>query len=113
MSQITYSWNFTAFDCYPQAEGETDVVFTIHYTYLGTDGEHTASVYSTVPVTYQAGDPYIPFNELTPEIVTGWTVEALGAEQVAAMQTNIAGQIEQQINPSQVTLPPPWTTPQQ
>lgn len=109
---LTYSWDFPAFDCYPTQDGYTDVVFTVHWRYNAADEDgHTAVVYSMQAVSYKEGDPFVPFADLTPEIVTGWVEAAMGPEQVAALQANLAEQIEQQIHPSQVTLSPPWQTP--
>lgn len=106
----TYEWNFPAFDAYPIEAGETDVVYTVHYTYTATDGEYVGSVYGTVGVTYEAGSPFTPFADLTKDQVEGWVVDALGEETVAAMKASVDGQIENQINPKSVTLPPPWAT---
>ena len=106
----TYTWQFPALDCYPQAEGETDVVFTIHWRYEATDGDYVGSVYGTVGVTYEAGEPYTPFNQLTEAQVQGWVEDALGEEQLAAIKANVDGQIENQINPTTVSLTPPWMT---
>ena len=108
-----YEWNFPAFDAYPQEAGETDVVYTVHYTYTATDGEYVGSVYGTVGVTYEAGSPFTPFADLTKDQVEGWVVDALGEETVAAMKANVDGQIENQINPKTITLSPPWATPQE
>lgn len=108
---ITYSWTITQLDCYPQAEGETNVVFTAHWTCSGTDGAHNASVYSTTGLNYVAGSPYTPYNQLTQAQVVGWVQEALGAEQVAAYEANVATQIANQINPPVVTPPLPWVNP--
>lgn len=106
---ITYSWEFPAFDCYPSKDGYADVVFIIHWRYNAADEDgHTATAYSTQSVAYKDGDPFIPFADLTPEVVVGWVEAAMGAEQVAALQASLAEQIEQQVNPTQVTLPPPW-----
>ena len=106
-----YKWTFPAFDAYPQSEGEKDVIFTIHYTYTADDGAgHVGSVYGTVGVTYQAGEPFTPFAQLTEPQVQAWVETALGEETVAAMKLNVDGQIENQINPKIVTLPPPWVT---
>ena len=45
----TYTWSFPTLTAYPQAEGQTDVVYTEHWTLTGTDGNgHTGSVYATV-----------------------------------------------------------------
>jgi len=46
---------------------------------------------------------------LTEAQVQGWTTAALGAEQVAQLEANIDAQIQQQITPTSVNLPPPWS----
>jgi len=105
-TQIT--WSVTAMDCYPQAEGQTDVVFTVHWTCSGVDGTYTGSVYSTCGVTYAAGTPYTPYAQLTQDQVLGWIwgsgVDKASAE--AAVQT----QIDNQINPPVVSPALPWAT---
>lgn len=109
---LTYTWDFPAFDCYPDQDGYVDVVFTVHWRYnAADDAGHTAVVYSTQAVSYKEGDPFVPFADLTPEIVEGWMVDAMGPERIAELQGNLAAQIEQQIHPKQVTLPPPWSAP--
>lgn len=106
---ITNTWNVVQMNCYPQEAGETDVVFTIHWTLTGDDGEgHTGSVYGTVGVTYNPDDPFTPYNQLTLEQCVAWVKDALGAEQVDSYEANVAKQIENQINPTTVTLPIPW-----
>ena len=51
LTSITMTWDVTQMDCYPQADGETDVVFTVHWTCSGSqtvNGKtYTGSVYST------------------------------------------------------------------
>ncbi len=106
---ITYTWQINAMDCYPQADGQTDVVFTVHWTLLGTDGTYNGSVYGTVGVTYTAGSPYTPYADLTQAQVVGWVEAALGAEQVASLEANVATQIQNQINRTVVTPPLPWS----
>ena len=106
---ISNTWTVTALDCYPEAEGETDVVFTVHWTLSGTDGTYSGSVYSTTGVTYTAGSPYTPYADLTEAQVVGWVQAALGEEQVAAYEANVAKQIEDAINPPVVNPPLPWS----
>lgn len=105
----TYTWSFPTLAAYPTYEGETDVVFTVHWVLSGSDGDgHSGSVYGAVNVTYAAGTPFTPYADLTEEQVQGWVVEALGPEQVAVYEANIDNQIEQQVSPTIVNLPPPW-----
>lgn len=105
----SYKWSFPALDAYPDVDGETDVVFTVHYVLTGDDGQgHVASVYGTVGVTHDAKAPFTPFADLKETQVTEWTLNALGKETVDAMYANIDGQIEDQINPKSISLTPPW-----
>ena len=104
----TITWTITAMDCYPQAEGQTDVVFTCHWTCSGVQDTYSASVYSTCSVTYTAGSPYTPYADLTQNEVLSW-IWASGVDQ-AATEAAVNQQIAQQINPSVVQPPLPWVT---
>ena len=107
---VVNTWNVVQMDAYPEYEGEQDVVFTVHWTLTGVDGDYTGSVYGSVGVTLDPESPFTPYNELTLEQVIGWVQDALGAEQVAAYEANVAQQIADQKNPPVVTPPLPWVT---
>lgn len=106
---ITNTWSVVSMDCYPELDGETDVVFTVHWTLNGTDGTYAGSVYGSVGVTLDPDAPFTPYASLTQAQVVGWVQDALGEEQVAAYEANVAQQIENQINPPVVTPPLPWS----
>jgi len=105
---ITNTWAVVQMDCYPEYDGDTDVVFTVHWTLNGTDGTYNGSVYGSVGVTLDAGATFTPYADLTEAQVVGWVQAALGEEQVASYEANVAQQIEDQINPPVVTPPLPW-----
>ena len=104
----TTNWTVTAMDAYPQAEGQTDVVFNVHWTCAGTDGTYNGSVYSTCGVTLNPDAPYTPYADLTQQQVLGW-IWASGVDQTAT-EAAVAQQIENQINPPVVTPALPWAT---
>ena len=106
---VTNTWLIEQMDCYPTAEGQTDVVFTIHWRINAADGANTATDYGTVGVTYVAGSPYTPYADLTQAQVIGWVQESLGAEQVAKIEASLATNIANQINPPVVSPPLPWS----
>lgn len=106
---VSYQWNVQQMDAYPELDGETDVVFTVHWTLTGTDGTYTAGVYGSVGVTVDPDAPFTPYADLTQEQVIGWVQSALGEEQVAAYEANVATQIADQIDPPVVTPPLPWS----
>jgi hypothetical protein len=105
---ITNTWSVVQMDCYPEADGETDVVFTVHWTLTGTDGTYTGSVYGSQGVSINPDTPFTPYADLTEAQVIGWVQDAMGPEQVAAYEANVAQQIANQINPPVVTPPLPW-----
>jgi len=100
----TYDWNCKTVDVHPQEEGETNVVYNVHWIVTGVDGDYSATNIGTQIVPLSEGDTFIPFEDLTNEIVVGWTKEAMGEEQVKAIETSIASQIEEEINPTSVTM---------
>ena len=102
----TYTWEVSRMDCYPQAEGETDVVFTVHWRCNGTDGTYNGTVYSTSGVQYKGGTPFTPYNELTLEQVLAWVWDS-GVDKDAT-EAAVAKQIEDQVNPPVVYPPLPW-----
>ena len=34
---VVNTWNVVQLDCYPDVDGEVDVVFTVHWTLTGTE----------------------------------------------------------------------------
>jgi len=109
---ITNTWNISALDVKPQVDNLQDYVVTVHWTLTATDGaDHTGSVYGTVSFEVDpTKSDYVSYADLTEAEVITWTQGALGAEQVAAYEANVATQIENQINPPIVTPALPWAT---
>jgi hypothetical protein len=95
-------------DCYPEYEGEADVVFAVHWQLSATDDTYNGSAYGSIGLTLDPDAPFTPFADLTQEQVIGWVQDAMGEEQVASLEANVAKQIEDQINPPVVAPPLPW-----
>ncbi len=104
----TNTWAVVQMNAYPEYDGEPDVVFTVHWTLTATDGTYTGSVYGSIGVSLTEGSTFTPYADLTEAQVIGWVQNAMGWEQVAAYEANVAGQIESQLNPTVVTPPLPW-----
>jgi hypothetical protein len=103
-----YTWQLGPLDVKLAEDGLTNVVYNVHWRLVGTDGNYSASVYGTAGVPAPT-DEFTPYDQLTEAQVQEWVVEALGTEQVAAYEANIAGQIELQKNPVDASLQPPWS----
>ena len=107
---ITTTWVIEQMNCYPTADGQTDVVFNVAWRANATNGIYNATAYGTVGVTYEAGSPYTPYDQLTQAQVVGWVQSALGEERVASIEANLATQIDNQVNPPVVNPPLPWAS---
>ena len=108
---ITYDWNCKTVDVHPKEEGETDVVYNVHWIVTGISDQldpegnpYSARNIGTQIVQLDPGTPFLPFEDLTNEIVVEWTQDAMGEEQVTAIETNISSSIELLINPVSITL---------
>jgi hypothetical protein len=82
-------------------------VVTVHWTASQTDGDYSASTYSTVGFTEQPGGTYIPYADLTEAQVIGWVQDSLGTEGVAAVDSSLAANIADQKAPK-VATGTPW-----
>lgn len=104
----TYTWAVNSLNCLPSEDGQTNIVSMVHWAVNGTNGTYTASIYGTQPLSYISGTPFISYDELTQDIVIGWTKDAMGVEQVASIEQNLDNQIANLANPPIVTPPLPW-----
>ena len=103
---ITNTWGIVQLDAYPEKDGLTDVVFTVHWNLTGDDGEgHTGYAYGSVGVTLDPETPYTPFAQLTQDEVLGWVWETVNKDETEA---SVTAQVNNLVNPPVITPPLPW-----
>ena len=120
---ITYKWDIPQMNAHIQADGQDNVIYTVHYRYTGSefvpDGAGnqppTGKTYSSTNIgtqgyTYVAGEPFVPYEntEAFEAVVIGWLE---GSLDVAAMQAGIASAIAVQIAPVNEDLYFTWQNP--
>lgn len=105
---ITYNWIIEQMEAYPEKDGHTDVVFTVHWRANANEGNYNATSYGSVGVTLDPDGDFTPYANLTQAQVVGWVKDALGAEQVDDIERGLAGQIEHLKSPPVVRPPIPW-----
>ena len=111
---ITYKWDIPQMNAHIEAEGEDNVIYTVHYRYTGSE-ESGGEIYSSTNIgtqsyTYVAGDPFVPYadTEAFEAVVIGWLEGSLN---VPAMQANIAATIAAEITPVNEDLYFTWMNP--
>jgi hypothetical protein len=70
----------------------------VHYNVSATDGDHQASIYGSINYAQTPGEVYVPYVDLTQDIVVNWVQEALGKDTV---EMSLQGQIDALKNPVQ------------
>ena len=109
-----YNWVVNAVDCHSSANGQSNVVFNVHWGVNGNDGvantSNTAYIYGTQAIQYNANTSFTPVANLAPSTVISWVQAAMGANQVAAIQSSLDTQIAAKQTPAVITLTLPTGT---
>jgi hypothetical protein len=101
---MTYTWNNKTVDTYPSLEGNTDVIFNVHWRLTGEDTDgNVGSTYGTIALDTTDLSSFTSFADITEEQINGWVEAAMGEEEVQAKKDAIDAQIAELVNPSVVT----------
>ena len=100
-----FNWQIVSMSAYAQIDGQSDVVFQVNWRCESVEGRFAAVSTGSVPVTYTAGSPFTPYDQLTQEQVWGWINPSIDRPEIEA---NLQAMIDEQKNPPVVTPPLPW-----
>lgn len=99
---VNFKWNVNPLDCVISEDGMTNVVKIVNWRLIGTDENGVSSdIYGAQSFPAPSQENYIPFDELTQEIVVGWLSSVLD---VPAMEAQIEAAIYLINNPVMVQL---------
>lgn len=101
----TFTTTITAM--YTMQQPDPNYVVNVLWEVTGVDGEYTASIGGNTQFTSQQGPDFIPYDQLTPQIVIGW----IPADALASAQACVQGQIDSMITPpvSPANTALPWS----
>lgn len=105
-----FTWVVTSL--YTQTiNGEQNYVVVAQYDVIGIDGQYTATISDLQRFSTSSVTPFVPYEDLTNEVVIGWIQSQLGAEGVQNIEQSIQGKIDSQINPPSIpqNTPLPWS----
>ena len=111
---INYNWEVTSMSTIAASPTEPNYVVQANYSVIATSVEQP-EIFSIINdaafFTPQEGQPnYIPYEDLTNDIVIGWVKAQLGENGVLSVEETLAAQVEALINPtpSPEPTPLPW-----
>jgi hypothetical protein len=90
---------------------DPNYVVTAVWTVFGQDGQCSGAYTGSTEFDSQQSSAFIPYNQLTQEIVLGWVQTALGEQGIAEAQANVQAQIDYQkgLNVGPQVTPLPWS----
>lgn len=92
---ISFDWVIEQMDRQP-----TDgFVVTVHYRVIAQDGLFYADNYGVLNYNEQPGESFIPYEDLTQEIVVGWVQDSLGKD---AVETGLTNRIDALKHPDKI-----------
>ena len=108
---ISYTWDVSQCDVYPQNSGKSNVVHAVNWKLTATDDAHqdkdgvdiSSTVISVQNIDTSDLSSFINWSDLTASDVQGWVETAMGSTEVARLKSSLDGMITQQISPSSVT----------
>ena len=110
----TYEWRIDALHAALEAEGLENVVRTVFYSVVGTEGTNPSITFTygglSVDVPQPDPDaPFVPYEDLTEEETVSWVQAAYSEEALAFLYATIDERLEVLKTPPSVPLPLPWT----
>jgi hypothetical protein len=95
---------------YTLQQPDPNYVVNVLWELTGVDGVYTATLGGNTVFSSSQTSNFIPYDQLTNEIVIGWVQNALGADGVASYEATVQGQINAKMNPpvSPQITPLPW-----
>ena len=108
---MAVTWSVVSLDSTKTVGSLSDVVTTVHWTASDSEtvGEdtYTGSSYGSVSLAEADSSSFIAYGSITESDAVGWAKAALGADEVTAIETSIAGQITEAKTPT-TTSGVPW-----
>lgn len=106
---IVYTKKISSLDSYKEIDGHTDVVFDVYWSLIGEENGVVASCPAMTSVPYTAGSSFVPYDQLTEELVIEWVDIYTTPEALQQYQDIVVSSIAK--NSTQVSLPLPWAPP--
>lgn len=92
--------NDNPLECYPEKDGLVDVVFRVCWQLTAIEQVNPEIRYTAISSGMQQvplpSGSFIPYEQLTFDIVEGWVEDAMGPDNVLALKATLASDIENQ-----------------
>ena len=92
---MAITWSIVQLDYAVSLDGKSDVVNNSHWQCIDSDATgNQARVYGSVGIPTDDLSNFTPYADITEAQALQWTKDALGAEEVASIEANVAAQLQ-------------------
>ena len=102
---VTYEWTVQKlfYEIGPDSEGHSDIVTSIEWLLTASDGEdppHEALWSGITHVSWEEGDDWIEFADLSESDCVSWVQADIGEEEIARIEASLNAQIAEKETPT-------------
>lgn len=101
---MEYNWNTLEVEVFNSLDGNKDVVYNVKYEILISENGTGVALLKEQELEVSSITEFIPFEDLTNEIVIGWVKNVLGESGVENAQQEAAELLNKVLNTSTKTL---------
>lgn len=99
------TWKISNVKVYNTLDGNSDVIYLVNYNVTATDDNGNVYVLpEEAMVDTSSITDFVPFEDLTEEVVLGWVTTNLGTDVVAAIDQAAENALSNMLNTSTKTL---------
>jgi 2-hydroxychromene-2-carboxylate isomerase len=111
MAQITtWKWYISSMYTVQDIPNKPEYVQLVTWRVEGTDGSYIANVGNNAQFTQaESGSSFIPYQNLTEEVVLDWVKDQLGADGIAFYEAKAQAEIDAQASPAVNPTTPEYT----
>jgi len=100
------TWKIKRLDCYNQYNNVQNVIYSIYWIVTKSDDKLSVNRSGQTDIVIN-GTNFIPFEDLSEQIVIDWLFEQMGDDK-QKIEEAITLQLNEIISPTKVSLTPPW-----
>jgi hypothetical protein len=103
--KATYHWEIKSIKCYPLAQGNENVVFSVDWACIAMQDNASAYCYGSCGIAYTS-TKFTPYNKLTNDEMVKWLwVNGIDKDEI---ESNLQGEINAKLSPKHIEMPLPW-----
>jgi len=105
-----YWWTISSVDCFPEKDGETNVVCKIYWILSAKNEDYTVWKNGFTDIPNQSTLTFIPYKDLTQEEMINWVIENLGENTIKEYYAELDVELQEKLNPTIISPVLPWVS---